>query len=122
MMRQTRLLLWRSLAGVMVVLGLVGIVVPVLPTVPFLLVAAWAGGRGWPALEARLLAHPKYGEDIRRWRQRGAVPRKAKWMSSLMMLASATLLVLSSAPDWVRWSVPLMMTAVALWLWARPED
>lgn len=122
MMRQTRLVLWRSVAALMVLLGVLGIVVPVLPTVPFLLVAAWAAGRGWPALEARLLAHPKYGEDIRRWRQRGAVPRKAKWMSSLMMLASATLLVLSTAPAWVRWSAPLTMAAVAVWLWLRPED
>ena len=122
MLRETRLLLWRTLAAVMVLLGVIGIAVPVLPTVPFLLVAAWAASRGWPALEARLLAHPKYGPDIRRWRERGSVPRKAKWMSSLMMLASASLLMMSGAATWLKWAAPLFMAAVAIWLWRRPED
>ncbi|HPU51492.1 MAG TPA: DUF454 family protein, partial [Burkholderiaceae bacterium] len=48
--------LWRLLALLCVVLGLIGVILPGLPTVPFLLVAAWAGGRGWPRLEAWLLA------------------------------------------------------------------
>lgn len=41
-------LLWRALALLSVLLGLIGIVLPGLPTVPFLLLAAWAGGKGWP--------------------------------------------------------------------------
>lgn len=122
MIRHTRLLLWRLFAGLMVLLAMAGAVLPVLPTVPFLLVAAWAGSRGWPSLEARLLAHPKHGPHIRRWRERGAVPRKAKWFSSLMMLASATMLAFSAAPLWVKLGVPAMMGSVALWLWLRPED
>lgn len=51
-------LLWRALALVFVALGLIGAFLPVLPTVPFLLAAAWAAGRGWPALEDWLLGHP----------------------------------------------------------------
>ena len=122
MIRQTRLLLWRLFAALMVMLGMAGAVLPVLPTVPFLLVAAWAASRGWPSLEARLLAHPKHGPHIRRWRERGAVPRRAKWFSSLMMLASATMLAFSAAPTWVKWAAPAMMATVAVWLWLRPED
>jgi uncharacterized membrane protein YbaN (DUF454 family) len=122
MIRRTRLLLWRLFAGAMVLLAMAGAMLPVLPTVPFLLVAAWAGGRGWPALEARLLAHPKHGPYIVRWRERGAVPRKAKWLASLMMLASVTTLAFSGAPVWLKWAAPLFMALVALWLWRRPED
>lgn len=122
MIRRTRLLLWRLFAGTMVLLAMAGAVLPVLPTVPFLLVAAWAGGRGWPALEARLLAHPKHGPHIVRWRERGAVPRKAKWLASLMMLASVTTLAFSASPVWLKWAAPLFMASVALWLWRRPED
>lgn len=115
-------LLWRALAVVAVALGLVGVVVPGLPTVPFLLVAAWAAGRGWPALEQWLLDHPRYGADIRRWRERGAVPRRAKWAASGMMAASAVIMiVLPTTPLWVKIGVPLMMAAVAAWLWRRPE-
>ena len=50
--RIASLVFWRTLALACVVLGLIGVVVPGLPTVPFLLVAAWAGGKGWPQLEA----------------------------------------------------------------------
>ena len=46
-----RILWWRSVAVLSVALGMIGVIIPGLPTVPFLLVAAWAGTRGWPELE-----------------------------------------------------------------------
>lgn len=119
--RAVRLLLWRSLALVCVLLGLFGVVLPGLPTVPFLLVAAWAGGKGWPALEAWLLQHPRYGAHISRWREHGAVPRRAKWFATLMMAASAAAMGVSGAPLWAKVGVPVFMLGVAVWLWQRPE-
>src|SRR5262245_34246909 len=86
-------LLWRVLAVVFVALGLLGAFLPVLATVPFLIAAAWAGGRGWPALEAWLLDHPRFGTHIRQWRQAGAVPRRAKLAAIGMMSVSALALV-----------------------------
>jgi uncharacterized membrane protein YbaN (DUF454 family) len=115
------MLLWRALALVCLVLGIVGVFLPVLPTVPFLLVAAWAGGRGWPRLERWLLQHPTYGPPIRRWREKGAVPRRAKWLASVMMLGSAVTIVLLPLHIALKIGVPAVMLAVALWLWARPE-
>ncbi len=114
-------LLWRALALLSVLLGLIGIVLPGLPTVPFLLLAAWAGGKGWPALETWLLNHPRHGPAIRRWRERGAVPRRAKWAATGMMTLSASLLALSAAPLSVKIGTPAVMAAVAIWLWRRPE-
>lgn len=114
-------LLWRALAIACLVLAAFGVVLPVLPTVPFLLVAAWAGGRGWPRLETWLMAHPRYGASIRLWRERGAVPRRAKWAATLMMTASGVLLWLSPAAFWVRVAAPAVMACVAAWLWLRPE-
>ena len=112
--------LWRTLALACVVLGFIGIFLPGLPTVPFLLVAAWAGGRGWPQLEAWLLAHPRHGPPIRRWRDHRAVPRRAKWFASATMAASTVLIGVSTAPLALKLGVPLMMLAVATWLWRRP--
>lgn len=121
MIRQTRLLLWRLLACVALALGVIGAFLPVLPTVPFLLLAAWAAGRGWPALEAWLLAHPRFGPDIRRWREHGAVPRRAKWLASVMMAGSAVMLWIMPVPPWLRWTVCLVLVSVGTWLWLRPE-
>jgi len=115
-------LLWRVLALVFVALGLLGAFLPVLPTVPFLLAAAWAAGHGWPALEHWLLEHPRYGEYIRRWRERGAVPRRAKWAATVMMTFSALVLLATGAPIAAKIGAPLFMAAVAIWLWRRPEQ
>ena len=115
-------LLWRVLALVFVALGLLGAFLPVLPTVPFLLAAAWAAGHGWPALERWLLEHPRYGEYIRRWQERGAVPRRAKWTATVMMTFSALVLLATGAPVAVKIGAPLFMAAVAIWLWRRPEQ
>ena len=112
---------WRALALACVTLGLIGVVVPGLPTVPFLLVAAWAGGRGWPRLETWLLEHPRHGPAIRRWRDHRAVPRRAKWAASATMSFSTVLIGFSAAPLAVKVGVPATMAVVACWLWLRPE-
>ncbi len=119
--RALSLVFWRLLALVTLLLGLVGIFVPGLPTVPFLLVAAWAGGRGWPRLEQWLLNHPKHGPAIRRWRDHRAVPRSAKWAATLTMVLSTAVIALSPAPLAVKLGVPALMLVVATWLWLRPE-
>lgn len=114
-------LLWRGLAAVCLALGLLGVLLPGLPTVPFLLLAAWAGGRGWPALEQWLLAHPRHGPGLRLWREAGAVPRRAKWAASLMMAGSAALMAVLGVPAWALLTAGGVMAVVAFWLWRRPE-
>lgn len=121
MIRHTRRLLWRLLALFALALGFIGLFLPVMPTVPFVLLAAWAAGRGWPQLEAWMLDHPRYGPPIRHWREQGAVPRKAKWLACTMMAGSALLLWFLPIPTWLRGGVYAVMFAVALWLCLRPE-
>jgi uncharacterized membrane protein YbaN (DUF454 family) len=120
--RRLAMLAWRALALCCLGLAAVGVVLPGLPTVPFLLLAAWAASHGWSRLEAWLLAHPRCGPPIRRWRERGAVPRRAKWASSIMMGLSATMIALSSVPLWLKLALPALMLAVAVWLWRRPDS
>ena len=121
MLRGKQVLLWRALAVLAAALGAVGAVLPLLPTVPFLLLAAWAASRGWPRMEAWLLQHPHFGASIRRWRERGAVPRRAKVMASVFMAISATALWMSAMPRWASAIASVFLVAVALWLWKRPE-
>jgi uncharacterized membrane protein YbaN (DUF454 family) len=115
-------LFWKLLAIVFVALGVIGAFLPILPTVPFLIVAAWAASRGWPWLDEKLTSHPRYGAAIVRWRERGAIPRSAKLASTAGMLASAAVLWLVALPVWVRIAVPAAMACVAFWIWTRPEE
>lgn len=114
-------LLWRLLAILSILLGVIGIALPVVPTVPFLLLAAWAGGRGWPALEQWLLGHPRYGPPIRQWRDGGIVSRRGKWAAISMMALGAIVLQFTGVPVALRAVVPPVLAVVAIWLWTRPE-
>lgn len=116
-----RIVVWRTVAILALLLGVIGLMLPIMPTVPFLLVAAWAGGKGWPALEAKLLAHPKYGPQIVAWRKHGVVKRQPKVIASVMMSGSAIMLAFSPVHLGLKLSVIGIMATVAVWLWLRPE-
>ena len=121
--RRLAVLLWRAVAVLGLTLGLLGVVLPVVPTVPFLILSAWAASKGWPAFEIWLLNHRLFGPPIVQWRERGAVPRRAKWFSTLMMAASGIgMQFFTGIPLSLRVAVPLVMLAVAIWLWLRPEE
>jgi len=121
MLTLLKISLWRVLACISLLLGLIGVVLPGLPTVPFLLVSAWSAGKGWPRLELWLLAHPNFGPPLKRWREHGAVPRKAKYLASVMMSLSVVILLFSTAPFWLKLVLPVFLCGVAIWLWFRPE-
>jgi uncharacterized membrane protein YbaN (DUF454 family) len=121
MLRYTQLILWRIFAVLALMLGLIGVVLPIVPTAPFLILAAWAAGRGSPRLEQWLLNHPRYGSHIRAWRERGVVPRRAKVFAVLMMSVSAIVLQFTAVVLLARLVVPAVMVAVAIWLCTRPE-
>lgn len=116
-----RLVAWRCVAATALLLGSVGLLLPIMPTVPFLIVAAWAASRGWPSLEQRLLYHPTFGPSLRAWRERRAVPRRAKWLASVVMTGSAMLTILLPVPLAVKLAVPACLAVVCGWLWFRPD-
>jgi hypothetical protein len=124
MVQTLKTLLWRCLAVTALLLALIGVFLPVMPTVPFVLLAAWAASKGWPQLETWLLEHERFGPHIRAWRQHGAVTRRGKRLATCAMIFSAILMQLIPLPDWglwARWAVPLIFACVLIWLWRRPE-
>ncbi len=69
---------WWLLAWLSLGLGVVGVVLPGLPTVPFVLLSAYAAARGSHKLHRWLLAHRRFGPMIHDWPTYGAVSRRAK--------------------------------------------
>ena len=117
----TRRVLWWLLAYAALALGVIGIFVPGLPTTPFVLLAAFAAGRGSRRLHAWLLAHRLFGPMIRDWQASGAVSRKAKRAATIMMALCAALMFLTAPKLWMAATGTGIMAVVALWLWRRPE-
>ncbi len=68
------------LAGGFIALGLaaVGIALPIVPTVPFLLAAVFFFARSNPEWEKRILDHPTWGPQVLDWQERRAISRKTK--------------------------------------------
>lgn len=110
---------YRGLGLGCVALGVVGAFLPLLPTTPFLILAAYFFSRSHPEWEARLLADPRVGPAIRAWRDHRAIPRVAK-------VAATVLLAISAVGGWLTlpapWAfVPAAVGAlVLLWMWTRP--
>ncbi|MBU6396390.1 MAG: YbaN family protein [Sphingomonadales bacterium] len=112
--------LWTGAGLFFVGVGAVGAFLPLLPTVPFLLLALFCFARGNPVWEQRLLAHPKYGPLLLDWRQRRAIPRRAKWAALIAMAISVLVTGLTAGWPWVL--IPLAVMALSgTWIWTRNE-
>lgn len=83
--------LWFALGWLMVGLGVIGALLPVMPTTIFLILAVGCFARSSPKFEQRLLAHPRYGPSLRLWREQGAVSGKGKAFASAGMAAGFAL-------------------------------
>jgi len=111
-----------GLGWAMVGLGLAGIFLPLLPTTPFLLLAAWLFSRSSPRLERWLTDHPMFGRPLRDWREAGAISRRAK-------LAAVALMGLGFLFFWLRVEpstpaaaiVAMIMIAAGVFIVSRPE-
>lgn len=114
-------LFWKAAVCLFLTLAMIGALLPGMPTTVFLILAAWAASKGWPEMDAWLMAHPKYGLTLRNWREHGTVSRKVKIIACSMIVFSAILMSFTNAPFWVKVFTILIMLAVSIWLLTRPE-
>ena len=112
--------LYRLCGLLALALGAVGAVLPLLPTTPFLLLAAYFFARSHPEWEARLLAHPWAGPAILAWRDHGAIPLVAKQAATLMLAISGVTGWYLLNDDW-RYVPSLFGICVLAWMWSRPS-
>lgn len=113
--------MFKALAVVSLGLGILGAFLPVMPTVPFVLLAAWAAARGSLRMSLWMERHPQMGPMIRDWRAGGVVQRRAKWLASLMMAGGAISMSVLVRPWWLPAIGIATMVIIGIWLWKRPE-
>jgi uncharacterized membrane protein YbaN (DUF454 family) len=102
-------------------LGLVGLFLPIVPTVPFLVVSVWAFQRSDRRLERWLLRHEKVGPPLRLWKEHGAISRPSKLVATLTMSAGAVG-ALFTLP-WLAGRLVLwgLLLAATVFVWTRPS-
>lgn len=113
--------LWLAVGWTFVALGVVGIALPVVPTVPFLLVAAWAFSRSSPGLQQRILDHPTYGPPVRAWQERGVVGPVARIWAITAMSGGVLLSWWINVPVWIVVAQGAICGLVAIFLLTRPK-
>ncbi|SRR5690554_363580 len=102
-------------------LAAVGVVLPGLPTTPFLLVAAWAAGRGSQRLYRWLYTHRHFGPPLRHWQEQRAVSTRAKFTALALLVLSWLLLTVRSETLLIPVISGLFFAAVAGFLMSRPQ-
>ncbi|RZA35787.1 MAG: DUF454 domain-containing protein [Lysobacteraceae bacterium] len=110
-----------NLAGALaVLLGILGLFLPLLPTTPFLLLASWCFARGSERLHRWLLSHRVFGEYLRNFEAGRGIPLTAKIVATLMLWTSL-LLAMRRFPDSGSLAIPAVLAltgaCVSLYLW-----
>lgn len=113
--------LWLTIGWVALGLGVIGLFLPIMPTVPFLLVAIWAFTGVSDRLRRRILRDRNFGPLIRDWMRRGAIPVGAKIWSVLAMGAGVAWSVFLAVPLWLLVGQTAICTAVAIYIVTRPS-
>ncbi len=108
------------LAYLSVGLALVGVFLPGIPTVPFLLLAAWAADRGSRRLHDWIHNHRHLGPPLRQWQEQRAITSRAKATAVTLMTASWLIMVWRTDTLWVPVVTGLLFIAVGSYLLSRP--
>ena len=111
--------LWLATGALMLVLGIIGIFLPVMPTTPFVLLAALCFARGDARVERWLLEHRLFGPMVRQWREHRAVPLRAKQFATVSMAGGCAISAWLVPLPWSA-APPLVCLAAAIWLWRLP--
>ena len=112
---------WVSLGFLAFGLGLAGTLLPLVPTTPFMLLAAACFAKSSPRLHDWLVSHPSFGPAIRNWRHHRAIAPRAKRLSVIAMAAAFAISVILG----IGWQILAVQAAVlvvmGLWIWTRPD-
>ena len=103
-------------------LGILGMALPVLPTTPFVLLAAACFARSSDRFYQWLLAHRTFGPIVREWREHRSIPYRVKLFAIGMMAATLSISIVFFVPKgWPQAALALFGVLLAAWLYSVPS-
>lgn len=113
--------LWLVIGLTSLALGIAGVVLPLVPTTPFVLLAAYCFARSSPRLHDWLITHRAFGPLIRNWEQHRAISPRAKLLAVTSMVAVFGMSFLVGAPERVIMIQAVILPLTALAIITRPS-
>lgn len=106
-------------------LGVAGVILPLLPTTPLILLAGFCFANSSPCFHRWLHQHPYFGQMIRQWQTHRAIPAKAKYLALGMMSLSLALLYYrfwGTDGDIFLVFATLLCLVGIVWIWRLPTS
>ncbi len=114
--------LYLTVAYLALALGILGAFLPVLPTAPFVILAAFCFSKGSERMHQWMRDHILLGPPIRDWEDGGIIRLRAKWMATAMIVGSfAGLTLFSKLPVGAKAALDAVGLAVLVFIWSRPS-
>lgn len=115
-------LFWLGAGWLFVALAVIGAILPVMPTVPFVLLAAACFSRGSKKIHTWLRNHPSWGPPLRDWEDNHCIPRRARNIGLLMMWVSigVTGWLIKDIYLWLSWSLVVVAVMVTIYMLSLP--
>ena len=113
---------WAILGLISVAIGIAGIVLPLVPTVPMMILAAFFFARSSERLHNWLLSHPTFGPPIQDWQQRGAISAKGKRIATLSIAVVFGISLILGLRPLILLIQAITLGAVLTFIWSRPSS
>ena len=113
---------WFTAGLISLAIGLVGIVLPLVPTVPLILLAAFCFSRSSERLHHWLIHHPTFGPSIADWQSHGAIHRRGKRFATVSIMAVFTISLVFGLATHILIIQAITLSLVLLFIWTRPDS
>ena len=112
----------RILGHFFVILGAIGLVLPILPTTPFLILALYCYGKSSEKFRQKLLAHKWFGPLLKDWTEHGAIKRKVKIVAILVLAVSLVFSVIFLSSVVPKVLLAVFYAGLAIFILTRPSQ
>lgn len=104
------------------VLGFIGLLLPIIPTTPFILASVWFFARSSKKLENWLINHKIFGKSIRNWNEKGAISKKAKMSAIPLILFSFSATIYFNQLFYLDLFLALLGLSISTFIITRPSS
>ncbi|MEQ8354618.1 MAG: YbaN family protein [Kiloniellaceae bacterium] len=113
---------WTAAGYLFFGVGLLGVVLPVLPTTIFWIAAAGCFAKSCPAMARRIYAWPGIGPAVEAFLSHGVITRRAKFSALLGMAVSAGILLMTSLSTATTLVTIAVIAVAAAYVVSRPQS